>query len=111
MEQKEQQLRQQRTTTNNKKTTPKGKTTTSNRSSTTRLAARKTSKLKGKTSEMVLEGQNSITQYLELRSMDTSKLTETKVLCDPIFNTELLSMGKTTEAKNITFQTLFILII
>ena len=53
---------------------------------------------------MVLQGQNSITKYLELRSMDTSKLNSSKVLCDPILNTELFSMGKTTEAKNITFQ-------
>ena len=53
---------------------------------------------------MVLGRQNSITKYLELRSMDASKLINNKVLFDPSLNTELISRGKTTEAKYITYQ-------
>ena len=53
---------------------------------------------------MVLGRQNSITNYLELRSMDASKPITSKVLCDLSSNTKLNSRGKTTDSKSSTYQ-------
>ena len=91
-------------TTNMKTTTMSTSTTSSG--STTLPKASKTSKLKGRSSNLVQTGQKSILNYLELKSMETGtskpKTNYTKVLCEPSSVFVDIDRGMTTEEQKVT---------